>query len=75
MFFGFVTALVIKAKVTVDNIEIRCPLNNLSLHDAKFIVWVAYIKRQVMIAIQMSLNKVKVTVAKIENQFPLNILT
>ena len=68
---------VIKAKVTVANIKFRYPLNNLILHrpiGAKFIVWVAYIKRQVMIAIQMSLKKVKVTVNKIENQFPLNIL-
>ncbi len=51
-------------------IEIQFPLNNLSLLwpiDSKLGVWVAYIKRQLGIATQMSVIKVKVTVAKNRN--------
>jgi len=40
--------------------------------DTKLAVWVAYIKAQLWIATQMSVIKVKVTVTKIEIQFPLN---
>jgi len=46
------------------------PLNNLSLLcpiDTKLAVWVAYIKRQLGIATQMSVIKVKVTVTKNRN--------
>jgi hypothetical protein len=46
------------------------PLNNLSLPrpiDAKLSLWVAYIKRKLGIAIQVSVIKVKVTVAKNRN--------
>jgi len=39
---------------------------------AKLAVWVAYIKTQLGIATQVSVIKVKVTVTKIEIQFPLN---
>ena len=38
--------------------------------DTKLAVWVAYIKRQLGIATQVSVIKVKVSVTKIENQFP-----
>jgi hypothetical protein len=51
-------------------IEIQFPLNNLSLLwpiDPKLGVWVAYIKRQLVIATQVSVIKVKVTVAKNRN--------
>ena len=51
-------------------IDIQFPLNNLSLLwpiDAKHGVWVAYIKRQLGIATQVSVIKVKVTVAKNRN--------
>jgi len=44
-----------------------CPLNNISLlwpFDTKLGVWVAYIKRQLGIATQVSVIKVKVTVTK-----------
>jgi len=41
--------------------------------DTKLAVWVAYIKRQLGIATQVSVIKVKVTVTKNKkNQFPLN---
>ena len=40
--------------------------------DTKLAVWVAYIKRQLGIATKVSVIKVRVTVAKIEIQFPLN---
>ena len=40
--------------------------------DTKLAVWVAYIKRQLGIATQVSMIKVKVTVAKNRIQFPLN---
>ena len=46
------------------------PLNNFSLLwpiDTKLGVWIAYIKRQLGIATQMSLIKVKVTVTKNRN--------
>ena len=48
-------------------IEFQFPLNNISLLwpiDTKLAVWVAYIKMQLGIAIQVSLIKVKVTVTK-----------
>jgi hypothetical protein len=51
-------------------IEIRFLLNNLSLLwpiDSKLDIWVAYIKRQLGIATQVSVIKVKVTVAKNRN--------
>ena len=41
-------------------------------NDTKLAVWIAYIKRQLGIATQLSVMKVKVTVTKIEIQFPLN---
>jgi len=56
-------------------VNIWFPSNNLSLLrpiDTKLGVWVAYVKRQHWIASQISVIKVKVTVAKIENQFSLN---
>ena len=40
--------------------------------DTKLAVWVAYIKTHLGIASQVSVIKVKVTVTKIEIQFPLN---
>jgi len=46
-----------------------CPI------DTKLAVWVAYIKRQLGIASQVFVIKVKVTVTKIEIQFPLNIFS
>ncbi len=52
------------------NIEIQFLLKNLSLLwpiDAKHGVWVAYIKRHLWIATQVSVIKVKVTVAKNRN--------
>ena len=51
-------------------IEIQFPLNNLSLLwpiDAKLGMWVAYKNRQLGIATQVSVIKVKVTVAKNRN--------
>ena len=56
-------------------IEIQFPLNNFSLlwHiDTKLAVCVAFIKTRLVIAIQVSVIKLNVTVTKIENQFPLN---
>jgi len=47
------------------------PVNNLSLFwliDTKFCIWVTYIKRQLRNATQVSLVKVKVTVAVIATQ-------
>jgi len=46
------------------------PLNNFSLLwpiDTKLVVWVAYIKRQLWTATQVSVIKVKVTVTKNRN--------
>ena len=60
----------IKVKVTVTKIEFHFPLNNFSLLwpiDTKLAVWVAYIKRQLEIATQVSVIKVKVTVTKNRN--------
>jgi len=54
-------------------IEIQFPLNNLSLlwpFDTQLSVWVAYINAQLVIATQMSVIKVKVTVTKNRNSFP-----
>jgi len=51
-------------------IEVQFLLNNLGLLwsiDTKHGVWVAYIKRQLGIATQMSVIKVKVFVAKMLN--------
>ena len=51
-------------------IEIQFLLNNLSLLwpiDGKLGMWVAFKKRQIGIATQMSVIKVKVTVAKNRN--------
>jgi len=51
------------------------PLNNFSLLwfiDTKLAVWVAYIKRQLGMATQVSVINVKVIVNKIKIQFPLN---
>jgi hypothetical protein len=50
--------------------EIQFPLNNFSLLrpiDTKLGVWIVYIKRQLGIATQVSVIKVKVTVAKNRN--------
>ena len=50
--------------------KLRFPLNNFSLLwriDTKLAVWVTYIKRQLGIAIQVSVIKVKVTVTKNRN--------
>jgi hypothetical protein len=60
----------IKSRSLLIKIEIQFLLNNLSLiwsFDSKRGVWVAYIKRQLAIATQMSVIKVKVTVAKNRN--------
>ena len=59
-------------------IEIQFLLNNFSLLwpiDIKLGVWVAYIKTQLMIATQVSVIKIKVTVTKNKNQFLLNNLS
>jgi len=54
----------------LNGVKLRFLLNNLSLHwpiDTKLTVWVAYIKRQLGIATQVSVIKVKVTVTKNRN--------
>ena len=54
----------------LNGVKLRFPLNNFSLlwHiDTKLAVWVAYIKRQLRIATQVSVIKVKVTVTKNRN--------
>jgi len=54
----------------LNGIKLRFPLNNFSLLwpiDTKLAVWVAYIKRQLGIATQMFVIKVKVTVTKKRN--------
>jgi len=59
----------------INCVKLRFPLNNFSLiwHiDTKLAVWVAYIKRQLGIATQVSVIEVKVTVTKKVIQFPLN---
>jgi len=59
----------------LNGVKLRFPLNNFSLLwpiDTKLAVWVAYIKRQLVIATQVSVIKVKVTVTKKEIQFLLN---
>jgi len=51
----------------LNGVKLRFPLNNFSLLwpiDIKLAVWVAYIKRQLGIATQVSVIKVKVTVTK-----------
>ena len=51
----------------LNNVKLRFPLNNLSLlwpFDTKLAVRVAYIKRQLGFATQVSVIKVKVTVTK-----------
>jgi len=61
---------VIKVKVTVTKKEIQFLPNNFSLLwpiDTKLGVWVAYIKAQLWISIQVSVIKVKVTVTKNRN--------
>ena len=53
-----------------QGVKLRFPLNNFSLLwpiHTKLAVWVAYIKRQVGIATQVSVIKVKVTVTKNNN--------
>jgi hypothetical protein len=58
-------------------IEIQFLLNKLSLLwpiDFKLGVWVAYIKRQLGIATQLSVIKVKVTVAKNRNSVSTQLL-
>ena len=58
-------------------IESRFLLNNLSLLwpiDPKLDIWVAYIKRQLGIATQVSVIKVKVTVAKNRNSVSVLLL-
>jgi len=54
----------------LNGVKLRIPLNNFSLLwpiDTKLAVWVAYIKRQLGIATQVSVIKVKVTVTKNRN--------
>jgi len=54
----------------LNGIKLRFPLNNFSLLwpiDTKLAVYVAYIKRQLGIATQVSVIKVKVTVTKNRN--------
>ena len=54
----------------LKGLKLRFPLNNFSLLwpiDTKIAVWVAYIKRQLGIATQLSVIKVKVTVTKNRN--------
>jgi len=51
----------------LNGVKLRFSLNNFSLLwpiDTKLAVWVAYIKMQLGIAIQVSVIKVKVTVSK-----------
>jgi hypothetical protein len=59
-----------KTRSLLLKIEIQFLLNNLSLLwpiDAKLSVWITYNKRQLGIATQVSVIKVKVTVAKNRN--------
>jgi len=61
---------VIRINVTVAKIVNQFLLNILNLlrrFNTKFSIWVAYIKWQLGIATQVSVIKVKDTVAKIEN--------
>jgi len=54
----------------LNGVKLRFPLNNFSLLwpiDTKLAVWVAYIKRQLGIATQVSVIKVKVTVTENRN--------
>jgi len=54
----------------LNGVKLRFPLKNFSLLwpiDTKLAVWVAYIKRQLGIATQVSVIKVKVTVTKNRN--------
>jgi len=54
----------------LNGVKLRYPLNNFSLLwpiDTKLAIWVAYIKRQLGIATQVSVIKVKVTVTKNRN--------
>ena len=54
----------------LNDFKLRFPLNNFNLLwpiDTKLAVWVAYIKRQLGIATQVSVIKVKVTVTKNRN--------
>ena len=54
----------------LNGVKLRFPLNNFSLRwpiDTKFAVWVSYIKRQLEIATQVSVIKVKVNVTKNRN--------
>ena len=54
------------------SVNVWFPLNNFSLIwpiDTKLGVWVAYIKRQLGIATQVSVIKVKITVTKNRNSF------
>jgi len=58
-------------------IEIQFPLNNFSLFwpiDTKLAVWVAYIKAQLVIATEVYVIKVKVTVTKNRNSFTAQLL-
>jgi len=59
-------------------IENQLALNNLNLLrliDARLGLWVTYVMRQLGIATQVSVVKVKVTVAKNLKWFPFNILS
>jgi len=54
----------------LHGVKLWFPLNNFSLFwpiDTKLAVWVAYIKRQLVIATRVSVIKVKVTVTKNKN--------
>jgi len=54
----------------LNGVKLMFPLNNFSLLwpiDTKLAVWIAYIKRQLGIATQVSVIRVKVTVTKNRN--------
>jgi hypothetical protein len=62
--------LLSRSRSLLLKIVIQFPLNNLSLLrpiDTKLGIWIAYIKRQLGIATQVTVIKVKVTVAKNRN--------
>jgi len=62
----------------LNGVKLWFPLNNFSLRepiDTKLALWVAYIKTQLGIAIQVSVIKVNVSVTKIKILFLLNNLS
>jgi len=61
----------------LEGVNVWFPLNNFSLLwpiDTKLAVWIAFIKRQLGIATQVSVIKVKVTVTKIRNSVSVQLL-